>query len=56
MSPRIVRQFIHLLDTSLLYKEIAEKLDLTFETVRSCVKRIYEKLHARSRTDAVNKY
>jgi len=50
------RQVIELLATGLLYKEIAEKLDLTFETVRSYVKRIYEKLHAHSRTEAVNMY
>jgi DNA-binding NarL/FixJ family response regulator len=50
------RQIIGLLATGLLYKEIAEKLDLTFETVRSYVKRIYEKLHVHSRTEAVNKY
>jgi DNA-binding NarL/FixJ family response regulator len=50
------RQIIELLATGLLYKEIAGKLDLTFETVRSYVKRIYEKLHAHSRTEAVNKY
>jgi DNA-binding NarL/FixJ family response regulator len=50
------RQIIALLATGLLYKEIAEKLDLTFETVRSYVKRIYEKLHVHSRTEAVNKY
>jgi DNA-binding NarL/FixJ family response regulator len=50
------RQIIELLATGLLYKEIAKKLDLTFETVRSYVKRIYEKLHAHSRTEAVHKY
>ena len=50
------RQVIELLATGLLYKEIAEKLDLTFETVRSYVKRIYEKLHAHSRTEAVTTY
>ena len=50
------RQIIELLATGLLYKEIAERLDLKFETIRSYVKKIYEKLHAHSRTDAVNKY
>ena len=50
------RQVIELLATGLLYKEIAEKLELTFETVRSYVKRIYEKLHAHSRTEAVTNY
>ena len=50
------RQIIELLATGLLYKEIAERLDLKFETIRSYAKKIHEKLHAHSRTDAVNKY
>jgi DNA-binding NarL/FixJ family response regulator len=38
------------------YKEVAEKLFISPETVRSHVHRIYEKLHVRSRTEAVVKY
>ena len=39
-----------------LYKEIAEELGVAFETVHSHVRKIYEKLHVRSRTQAVTKY
>jgi DNA-binding CsgD family transcriptional regulator len=37
-------------------KEIAEKLGITVETVRSYLKLIYQKLHVRSRTEAVLKF
>lgn len=37
------------------YKEIAEKLFVSLETVRSHVHHIYEKLQVSSRTDALNK-
>lgn len=50
------REIIDLLAGGLLYKEIAVKLDLKFETVRSYVKKIYEKLQAHSRTEAVSKW
>ena len=38
------------------YKEIAEALSIGFETVRSHLKNIYDKLHVHSRTEAVVKY
>jgi DNA-binding NarL/FixJ family response regulator len=37
-------------------KEIADKISLSVETVRSHLKHIYEKMHVRSRTEAVARY
>lgn len=37
-------------------KEIADKLTLSVETVRSHLKHIYEKMHVRSRAEAVARY
>lgn len=37
-------------------KEIADRLELSVDTVRSHLKRIYEKMHVRSRTEAVIRY
>jgi len=38
------------------YKEIADLLGISFETVRSYVRTIYDKLHVHSRTEATLKY
>ena len=38
------------------YKEIADQLNISFETVRTYVRTIYEKLHVHSRTEATLKY
>jgi DNA-binding NarL/FixJ family response regulator len=38
------------------YKEIADNLGLTMDGVRGNIRRIYEKLHVHSRTEAVMKY
>lgn len=37
------------------YKEIADQMLISLETVRTYVRRIYEKLQVHSRTDAINK-
>lgn len=37
-------------------KEISAKMDLSYETIRVHLKRVYEKLHVHSRTEAVLKY
>jgi DNA-binding NarL/FixJ family response regulator len=38
------------------YKEISDELGITFNTVRTHVKNIYEKLHVQSRTEATVKF
>jgi DNA-binding NarL/FixJ family response regulator len=37
-------------------KEIAERLAVSVDTVRSHLKHIYEKMHVRSRAEAVGRY
>lgn len=49
------REVLDLLTQGFMYKEIADKLGISFETVRTYIRRIYEKLHVRSRTEAVAK-
>lgn len=55
LSPR-ESEVLDLLAKGYLYKEISEKLELSFSTVRTHVRHIYEKLHVRSRTQAVTKH
>lgn len=40
----------------LAYKQIADQLEVSIHTVRNYIRRIYEKLHVRSRTEAVAKF
>jgi len=49
-------EILEMLSTGLLYKEIAEKMSISSETVRKHVYHIYEKLHVTNRVEAVNKY
>ena len=44
-----------LLAKGLLYKEIAQKLGISFGTVRQHIHNIYEKLHVQNKTEAINK-
>ena len=38
------------------YKQIADEMGMSIHTVRTYIRRIYEKLHVHSRTEAVAKY
>jgi DNA-binding NarL/FixJ family response regulator len=38
-----------------LYKEIADAMNISYDTVHTHIRKIYEKLHVRSRTEAVAK-
>lgn len=49
-------EILALLSQGYANKEIAGQLHISFDTVRSHLKRIYEKLHVRSRTEAVARY
>ncbi|MBI2924402.1 MAG: response regulator transcription factor [Verrucomicrobia bacterium] len=55
LSPR-EQEVLEYLAKGYLYKEIADQLAVSFETVHTYIRRIYEKLHVRSRTEAVAKY
>jgi DNA-binding NarL/FixJ family response regulator len=54
LSPR-EQEILSLLAQGYLYKEIAKKLLISLDTVRTHIRHIYEKLQVRSRTEAVNK-
>src|ERR1039457_3301080 len=49
-------QVLSALAKGMLYKEIASQLKISENTVRTYIKRIYEKLHVSSRTEAVAKF
>jgi DNA-binding NarL/FixJ family response regulator len=49
-------EILELLAKGLLYKEIANELNIAQETVRKHVYHIYEKLHVNNRVEAVNKF
>ncbi|MDB6023945.1 MAG: DNA-binding response regulator [Verrucomicrobiales bacterium] len=55
LSPR-EHEILCLLAKGYQYKEIAESLTISVETVRTHLRNIYEKLHVRSRTEAVVKF
>jgi DNA-binding NarL/FixJ family response regulator len=55
LTPRET-QILELLAKGSLYKEIAWDLGIGFETVRSHIDNIYNKLHVRTRTEAVVKF
>lgn len=55
LSPR-EQEVLDCLARGFLYKEIAEKLGISYETVHTYIRRIYEKLQVRTRTEAVAKF
>lgn len=55
LAPR-ERQILELLTTGMVPKEAAAELGISYETVRDYLKQIYQKLHVRSRTEAVLRF
>lgn len=50
------KEILQLLAKGLLYKEIAEQVFVSTNTVKQHIHNIYEKLHVQNRTEAINKY
>lgn len=50
------KEVLELLAKGLLYKEIADQLDVTHETVKKHLKNIYQKLHVQNKIEALNKF
>jgi DNA-binding CsgD family transcriptional regulator len=50
------KEFLDQLAHGYAYKEIADRMKISIDTVRSYVRTVYEKLHVHSRTEAVVKY
>jgi RNA polymerase sigma factor (sigma-70 family) len=55
LSPR-EQEVLDCLAKGFLYKEIADNLGISYETVHTYIRRIYEKLQVRTRTEAVAKF
>jgi len=55
LSPR-EREVLTLLSSGYIYKDVADQLSITIETVRTYVKRICAKLHVRSKVEAILKF
>jgi DNA-binding NarL/FixJ family response regulator len=55
LSPR-EKSVLDGLAAGLAYKQIADQLGVSIHTVRNYIRRIYEKLHVRTRTEAVAKF
>src|SRR4029077_16296922 len=55
LSPR-EEEVLDMLTQGFLFKEVADRHDISVHTVNTYVRRIYEKLHVRSRAQAVAKY
>lgn len=55
LSPRET-MVLDCLAKGLTYKQIADQLEISIDTIRTYIRRVYEKLHVQSRTEAVAKY
>jgi DNA-binding NarL/FixJ family response regulator len=55
LTPR-EKDVLRLLASGYIYKEVADQLDISMETVRTYVKRICNKLHVRSKVEAIIKF
>jgi DNA-binding NarL/FixJ family response regulator len=55
LSPR-ENDILELLSHGLTYKEIGDRFDVSYATVRTHIERIYKKLHVHSRSHAISKY
>jgi DNA-binding NarL/FixJ family response regulator len=55
LSPR-EQEVLELLARGYLYKEITSSLNVSMGTVNTYIRRIYEKLHVRSRSEAIARY
>ena len=55
LSPR-EQAVLEGLARGLTYKQIADQLHISIDNIRTYIRRIYEKLHVQSRTEAVAKY
>lgn len=55
LSPR-EEQVLDCLAKGYVYKQISEELHISIDTIRTYIRRIYDKLHVHSRTEAVAKY
>jgi DNA-binding NarL/FixJ family response regulator len=49
------QEVLEFLARGFLYKEIADAMSISYDTVHTHIRKIYEKLHVRSRTEAVAK-
>jgi DNA-binding NarL/FixJ family response regulator len=55
LTPR-EKEVLDYLAKGFLYKEIADAMAISYDTVHTHIRKIYEKLHVRSRTEAVAKH
>lgn len=55
LTPREI-DLLNLLAKGLLYKEIADKMNITVGTVKQHIHKIYEKLQVNNKTEAINKF